>query len=295
MGSLCPTNEENSNDDTKESTKNLTIATWNVHDWADGDRNPNINRVISALSSHSVDVIGFQEAQYRALRQRDDHDFSKQNGYHQDTLKLLRQKLDFRATSDQIMNRKFYSGVIMATKYKIIKTYMHKSDRIQLNIVAVNDKINIGVIVVHLDHRDEKVRIKEYQQMLQMIEDNDFIQLPLVLLGDFNALTKSDYDDERWNEIKEIRQNNKWELPMTDLTDMIKESKQFLDCLKIFEKNGDNKMKMEDISSCRYDTRIDYIFVNNRFLEQFQVLNVEHLAHNNCSDHKMVKVTFAFK
>eukprot|EP01083_Nonionella_stella_P097072 272891_1 len=255
----------------------FAIATWNVHGWRDSNRSSNINRVITALYNDPVDVIGFQEAQYIGIR---------------NVLRLLRQQLHFIMTSDQTMNRMFSPGVVIASKYKITNTIMRTNDRIQLNIVQTpfqrdGKYIDIGVINVHLNHEEESIRVLQYKEMLKMIEDNDYKEMPLVLLGDFNALNRRDYDDKRWKEIRFVRQNDNWELPRHELLPMIAKS-NFMDCFQIFHKGN----VRNDNSTCRFDTRIDYVFANRHFLDIFEVINAQHLHHNNCSDHKMVKITF---
>ena len=39
--------------------------------------------------------------------------------------------------------------------------------------------------------------------------------------GDFNALTREDYTDEKWNHITGVRKQNGWELPKTELTTQV--------------------------------------------------------------------------
>ena len=39
--------------------------------------------------------------------------------------------------------------------------------------------------------------------------------------GDFNALTREDYNNEKWNHITGVRKQNGWELPKTELTTQV--------------------------------------------------------------------------
>ena len=50
---------------------------------------------------------------------------------------------------------------------------------------------------------------------------NPYVQsYPSILLGDFNALTRNDYDYSKWANIVNIREKGKWEqLPVHILTD----------------------------------------------------------------------------
>ena len=72
------------------------------------------------------------------------------------------------------------------------------------------------------------------------------IKYPSFLVGDFNSLTRRDYDDTKWKEIYEIRKQGKWELPVHNLTDQL--GLQWMDS---------GKYHYQD--TCRYNTRIDYI------------------------------------
>ena len=47
---------------------------------------------------------------------------------------------------------------------------------------------------------------------------------PHIYTGDFNALTPADYSEEELERITEIRSRNHWELPMSDVTDKLRES-----------------------------------------------------------------------
>ena len=46
------------------------------------------------------------------------------------------------------------------------------------------------------------------------------------------------------------------------------------------------------IKTCRFDTRIDYIFANNNLLSKYEVQKVLHVD-NTASNHNMVMTTFA--
>lgn len=92
------------------------------------------------------------------------------------------------------------------------------------------------------------------------------------ILGDFNALTKSDYSEKEWRDIKTVRENDNWELPVEDLTLEIK--KQYHDCLA---EKGIIK------NTSRFDTRIDYIYTKSIDM----VINTE-VIDIDISDHKPV-------
>ena len=47
----------------------------------------------------------------------------------------------------------------------------------------------------------------------------------------------------------------------------------------------------DEIKTCRFDTRIDYIFANEPLLQRFRVDKVK-VIDDNASDHNMVLATF---
>merc|ERR1712228_370122 len=121
----------------------------------------------------------------------------------------------------------------------------------------------------------------------------------------FNALTRSDYTDNDWNEIIQIRKKNNWESPQIELLNIIKQKNYFYDCLHLFQsikKDVDNEEKCDDdlldsnnLGTCRFDARIDYILINNRMKQLFEITDYQHIDHDNASDHKLIRVTFKLK
>ena len=48
------------------------------------------------------------------------------------------------------------------------------------------------------------------------------------------------------------------------------------------------------VKTCRFDTHIDYVYVNNKLLSYYKVENVVHVE-DKASDHNLVKATFIRK
>ena len=74
----------------------------------------------------------------------------------------------------------------------------------------------LGVVVLHLDHQNEKVRMEQTRTMIRTFLLKG-VSLPDLWMGDFNALTKFDYTKAEWNDIADIRSRNFWESPVTEL------------------------------------------------------------------------------
>jgi len=138
--------------------------------------------------------------------------------------------------------------------------------------------------VTHIDHKDEGTRLIELKSALTKINNNR----PHLFMGDFNSLRQDDYKEETLNEIKIIRQNQKWEEPHFDVVNTLCDSK-YIDCWKYC--NPDTKDKF----TCSYKTRIDYIWAKN-VIEQWDITNCDIIDNEfNISDHLPVIAEFKKK
>ena len=140
---------------------------------------------------------------------------------------------------------------------------------------------------IHLDHRTEPKRlweIKDIRKALDTIFEEDRCQ---IWTGDFNALTIDDYTQDELKEIARIREQNSWEAPKSELTKKITNEYGFVDtrsCVK----------SCLPIKTCRFGTRIDYIFASPQLLDKFDVIEVIHDT-DTASDHQMVVAKFVPK
>ena len=140
---------------------------------------------------------------------------------------------------------------------------------------------------IHLDHRTEPKRlweIKDIRQALDTIFEEDRCQ---IWTGDFNALTIDDYTQDELKEIAKIREQNSWEAPRSELTKKITNEYKFIDTWRSVESGL-------PIKTCRFGTRIDYIFASPQLLEKFNVIEVIHDT-DTASDHQMVVTKFVSK
>ena len=78
--------------------------------------------------------------------------------------------------------------------------------------------------------------------------------------GDFNALTREDYTDEKWNHITGVRKQNGWELPKTELTTQVSTG-----CGSHFENPTNFKILKEPL------------LVQKQILHQQKALNLSYL------------------
>jgi endonuclease/exonuclease/phosphatase family metal-dependent hydrolase len=140
---------------------------------------------------------------------------------------------------------------------------------------------------LHLDHRKEPTRLEQIRAIRQELDNiftSDHCQ---IWTGDYNALTKEDYTGQNWQNITDIRARNGWELPQIDVTSRMKKDYGFKDTWAMVG-------CPRPIKTCRFDTRIDYIYANPKLLSLYDVQNVLHIDDTS-SDHNMVKTTFTKK
>ena len=80
----------------------------------------------------------------------------------------------------------------------------------------------VYVTCIHLDYREEPIRLKEIQSIKNKLDTilpgNDAMDNLQIWTGDFNALTKEDYTVDEWENIAAIRRENNWESPQIELT-----------------------------------------------------------------------------
>ncbi len=104
-----------------------------------------------------------------------------------------------------------------------------------------------------------------------------------LIVGDFNALSKDDYTMDEWNNIVITRRNNYWENPMTLVTSTM--ATLYSDCWTI------SPSIFGDTGTCRFNTHIDYIYANDKFLAMWYPTSCNHIK-TKCTDHCIVVVEF---
>ena len=51
----------------------------------------------------------------------------------------------------------------------------------------------------------------------------------------------------------------------------------------------------ENVGTCKFDTRIDYVMINQKMQTMFDVVEYQHISNDDASDHKLVRVRFELK
>lgn len=163
--------------------------------------------------------------------------------------------------------------------------------------------------VAHLDHVCEKKRLSQLRGVLRALHNpgqipaasararkgkssppeqrcSGLCELPCVLLGDLNALTRNDYSDDQWARVARVREKSHWEAPVSNLTDTLRDN-GMVDCWDCAR-----SAPPLPLSTCRYDTRIDYIFLDKAMYERTRVHQCEVVPTRGATDHELVVAEF---
>jgi endonuclease/exonuclease/phosphatase family metal-dependent hydrolase len=141
---------------------------------------------------------------------------------------------------------------------------------------------------LHLDHMWEKNRHKQIDLLMQQIWSTSALEtankhliesgssspaislhtpsgpdvetLPHIIMGDFNAITKSDYTEDFEEEhITKVREAGRWEPPTYSLMEKMK-ALGYVDLWR--RTHPDDTDRDHEVTTCAYNTRIDYIFLS---------------------------------
>eukprot|EP00094_Tigriopus_californicus_P000649 TCALIF_00630-PA protein Name:"Similar to CEP85 Centrosomal protein of 85 kDa (Homo sapiens)" AED:0.09 eAED:0.09 QI:0/0.75/0.55/1/1/1/9/88/730 len=238
------------------STRSLSIGTYNVHMWTDENCQDNLERVQDIIKIHAPDVLCLQEST------KPEHDqFSR--------------KMEFMYPHSIWQ---FCTAIF--SKFPLEKTLERFKDHYVIGKVMVPHlDTPIYITCLHLNHRSEQFRLAQIDHIHKTCETYLKDQNPLIWTGDFNALSRDEYTESHWAELSETRRKNAWESPHVDVTNKIK-SLGFHD---LWMKAGEPK----PVGTCRFGTRIDYVYASPGWMNLFQLVSVDHVD-STASDHRMV-------
>ncbi|MEM7155695.1 MAG: endonuclease/exonuclease/phosphatase family protein [Myxococcota bacterium] len=256
----------------------LTIGTWNVHGWRDGRFEPNLPRVIEHLERHPVDILGLQEVGGAATEPL--------KGRHVTPLVAAAAALGLQVSDRQARGNAIASrrpiGQWSRLSWDRTKAAGHRraKQRAIAGDFGWGDR-RFRVVVLHLDHVSFETRLTQLEGVRQALTRLE--PLPSVWLGDFNALAQEDYNTRRWAEIAAVRVKNRWEAPMTEAVSWMRAA-GFVDCWREAGCVG-------PVPTCRFDTRIDYIWADPAFLRDWTLESCE-AKPSDASDHQLVTANF---
>lgn len=115
--------------------------------------------------------------------------------------------------------------------------------------------LRVRLLATHLADLTEPDRL---EQMRHLALHSDLDLAECVLMGDLNALTREDYDEERWEAIAWERQEAGLTRPTGELTGWLREE------LALEDAHSARPAGSPLSPTCPYGTRIDYVLVGPR-------------------------------
>lgn len=147
---------------------------------------------------------------------------------------------------------------------------------------------------LHLDHVWEKNRHGQFDLLYEKHLSLENAP-PHIIMGDFNAITKTDYTPDYEEEyIRSVREKGNWEVPTYTLLKKL-ESYGYVD----YWRRVNPTIQDHDVTTCAYNTRIDYIFISPKlvpFIDWEHPNSYSHILSGvNHSDHFPVLANIQFK
>ena len=248
------------------------LATINVHSFhkPSGTISNNVSELISILEPLKLDLIAVQETQ------------------NNDKWKEFCQRLSLPFSAQGPPNRTFGNGI--ASRYPLYSNSIQQTSfsfsggMRSILQCRLNGIEHLTFAVTHLDHINEDDRLQ------QIKEFNPFKQNIDILMGDMNALTREDYSDDYYRDIVVgEREKSYWEKPRFDLTQLITHEWNYHDAFKQINPT----LKDKQVTTCRFGTRIDYIYVHPRKVtDHWTLTECSIIDMKGATDHNAVFAEF---
>jgi endonuclease/exonuclease/phosphatase family metal-dependent hydrolase len=175
----------------------MKLLTYNIHHWEGTDGRVDVARVIDVIRESGAEIVALNEVFHPAYTEPDT----------QPLLETMARSLDMAFVFGETLS--FYPeagfpapyGNALMTCHRILSTEVHlmvdlpgRERRGFLRAVLDTAPAPpLTVYATHLDHRHEDARLAQAKSMLRLIAR--FGDHPHVILGDFNALAPSDYNE----------------------------------------------------------------------------------------------------
>jgi endonuclease/exonuclease/phosphatase family metal-dependent hydrolase len=233
----------------------IRIATFNVHYLI------NYEEIGNLLRNNEIDICGMQEIKGQMSLNKLTSKYPEYTGIFDECYKTYGTGLVYNTHKYRLISKKTHIiGQHRGSKKSLFEVYLKHIE---------SQKIYV-FYVTHLNHLDEEQRLQEWNNIMKKITH----QQDYIIMGDFNALKRSDYTDSEWEKIINVRVINKWELPQTRLLELIE--KDHIDLWSVF---GTPK------PTSRFNTRIDYIIASGN--STYNVKCIDRIETDS-SDHHCV-------
>merc|ERR1712150_391196 len=317
------------------SQQSVKLGSLNVHGGHSGYKD-SFKKLCQLIKDNDLDLIAMQEAPIVNVRRLQQHLGSGWEFiFQQNNAVLTRLPLASVYSKDGMMSE----GVLYSSSplkktgnfrrfcwARVALSGWRDGGKEKVSAESEMDEIITDVISIHLDHQHEKMRMLQIQALHETVCLKNTQVEEIIWMGDFNALTREDYSESKWQHIADVRSLNRWEAPVTKVTDWIVNELLFVNLWteaglldniagsnkrssNITEKNLEtNEQKCgEDakinfmhqvggISTCRFDTHIDYIYTTPALSKRWSLEQMAHVvAMPDISDHNLVVATLSLQ
>jgi endonuclease/exonuclease/phosphatase family metal-dependent hydrolase len=254
------------------------VASLNVHAWKDEQDMSNSDHILELFRPLQLDLIAMEEVQH--------------DDYNQDIIKLATE-LSMHYKFSESYWRGEGNAFLSKHPIKHFKHYMAKlKNRDSRSIVQIeieskfSNENDASFYVLHIDHILEDTRVKQLELMHEELlrKDDKDVQ---IILGDFNALCLEDYTPSYLKNINQERKYGSWERAYGDVYNWMK-NHGYVDLYR----QTDKESKDDQISTCRFGTRIDYIWMKGDLKNGWRFSKCEIISSKKATDHNMVVATF---
>ncbi|PRP73819.1 hypothetical protein PROFUN_10189 [Planoprotostelium fungivorum] len=266
----------------------MRFVTYNIHSFGGNDHRDNLDRITAVLKATDADVIALQEVV---------HPTSERAGLDPHLKRLadaLNMKYYWGEAVDGFGNALLtrlpvlsHSTILLPSLARPKNMHTRCALRVEIDISSLHDGAAckpLCVYSLHLDHIDEERRMRQAEELMNHLKEDH-----TVLLGDFNALTRQDYDDIHWKQITDHRINSRWEAPRSDLMRRMMEDGKFTDSMRVvYERKGQYGKHPQKTKTCWAGTRIDYVLT--RGFDERAIVDGKVLDDGGASDHWPVMI-----
>ncbi|KAG5055248.1 hypothetical protein AAZX31_03G131500 [Glycine max] len=172
-------------------------------------------------------------------------------------------------------------------RWKLQKIFDHHDYRNVLKAtIDVPQEGELHFYCTHLDYLDENWRMKQINAIIQSNDE------PHILAGGLNSLDETDYSQDRWTDIVKYYEEMGKPTPKVEVMKHLK-SRHYTDA-KDFSGECESVVMIAKGQSvqgtCKYGTRVDYIFSSSDSPYKFVSGSYLVLSSKGTSDHHIVKV-----
>jgi len=284
----------------------LKVATYNIHMWVDDKYVSNLDRVAEVVNPQDPDILCLQEVyswddkkQWSEVEPWNETEFLRKTRFShclrwQGVAILSKTKISIKEygegqEEDLEKEGGAYHKLLEQAPVEERRSLDENRPRYVTAEASHVGQESVPVFwlsCVHLMHRYAKLRLEDLNRIASDLTPLLKLQKPQIWAGDFNALTKSDYSEDEWNKILDLRQKNGREAPSSDVTD-------FMETLG-FRDSWIEDNKPPPRATSRFDTRIDYVYTSESFNKSWELKSILHFLHD-ASDHSCVIATFSLK